>query len=383
MSEPPVLTDTHDRYARGGRRRASKARSGCLKMLLVALLFLGLLAAAIWFVVVPRVEEFFAEPEDYPGPGRGEVVVTIDQGQTIQSMGEELEDLDVVASAEAFVDAADAEQRSTAIQAGTYLMMKKMSAEDAVALLVDPDNVAQQMVTVPEGLRAVDIVEILAENTDFSQKAFTRVLERPGKLGLPDFARGNPEGYLFPATYPVNPDDTPTSILRKMVERWGQSAAELQLEARADELGYTPHEIMTVAALVEAEGRGGDMPKIARVIYNRLENPGTAGVAGYLQIDATVDYALGRPLTVELTQEERETTDSRYNTFQHKGLPPGPIGNPGEEAMSAALEPAAGDWYYYITVNLETGETKFAETFEEFSQYEAELRRYCETADAC
>ena len=254
MSEPPVLTDTHDRYVGGGRRRANKGSSGCLKMLLVAVLFLGLLAAAIWFVVVPRVEEFFADPEDYPGPGRGEVVVTIDQGQTIQSMGEELEDLDVVASSEAFVAAAGAEQRSTAIQAGTYLMMRKMSAEDAVALLVDPGNVAQEMVTVPEGLRAVDVVEILAEHTDFSQRDFTRVLERPGKLGLPDFARGDPEGYLFTATYPVTPNDTPTSILRKMVERWGQSADELQLEARADELGYTPHEIMTVAALVEADG---------------------------------------------------------------------------------------------------------------------------------
>ncbi|HYG92647.1 MAG TPA: endolytic transglycosylase MltG, partial [Nocardioides sp.] len=373
MSEPPVVTDSQQQYA-PGRRRAEKSGFGCLKMLVVAVLFLGVLAALVWVYVVPQVEDLFSDPEDYPGPGHGEVSVKIDQGQTIRSMGEELEELDVVASAEAFVDAADANQRSTSIQAGTYLMRLEMSAEDAVALLVDPANVAQDMVTVPEGLRVADVVEVLAKNTDFGAKAFEKVIDKPAKLGLPSHADGVAEGYLFPATYPVTPDDTPTSIVQKMVDRWRQSAEDLDLEARAAELGYTPHEIMTVAALVEAEGRGDDMPKIARVIYNRLENPGTAGVAGFLQIDATVDYALDRPLTVELTQEERETTDSPYNTFVNTGLPPGPIGNPGEAAMAAALEPAAGDWYYYITVNLETGETKFAESFEEFQQYEAELR---------
>ncbi len=169
-----------------------------------------------------------------------------------------------------------------------------------------------------------------------------------------------------------------------MVDRWKQAAADLDLEAAAAEIGFEPHEIMTVAALVQAEGREPDMPKIARVVYNRLENPGTAGQAGFLQIDATVDYALGRPLTVGLTQEERENTQSPYNTFVNKGLPPGPIGNPGEAAISAALSPAQGDWYYYVTVNLRTGKTKFAETYEEFQQYVAELREYCDTkSDAC
>ena len=139
---------------------------------------------------------------------------------------------------------------------------------------------------------------------------------------------------------------------------------------------------MTVAALVQAEGRGRDMAKIARVIYNRIENPGTAGQIGRLQIDATVDYALNRPLTVGLTQEERETTQSPYNTFLHAGLPPGPIGNPGEEAIDAALNPADGDWYYYVTVNLRSGKTKFAESYDEFLQYQDELRVYCDNHPA-
>ena len=141
---------------------------------------------------------------------------------------------------------------------------------------------------------------------------------------------------------------------------------------------------MTVAALTQAEGLGRDMAKIARVIYNRVENPGTAGQIGLLQIDATVDYALGRPLTVGLTQEERESTRSPYNTFLNPGLPPGPIGNPGEEAIDAALNPAKGDWYYYVTVNLNTGRTKFAETYEEFLGYQNELRAWCDDhPDVC
>ena len=139
---------------------------------------------------------------------------------------------------------------------------------------------------------------------------------------------------------------------------------------------------MTIASMVEAEGRGDDMPKVARVIYNRLENPGTAGTVGLLQIDATVAYALGEKLGVALTQEQLEV-DSPYNTRQVKGLPPGPIDSPGQAAIDAATHPADGDWYYYVTVDLATGETKFAETPEEFADYKAEFLEYCETSDAC
>jgi UPF0755 protein len=253
-----------------------------------------------------------------------------------------------------------------------------------VEVLIDPANLAQASVTIPEGLRVVDVIDRLAKGTDFSKKQFQRALANTEALGLPDSAEGNPEGYLFPATYTITPGDNPRTILRSMVERWEQAASDLDLEAAADEIGYTPHEVMTVAALTQAEGLGRDMAKIARVIYNRVENPGTAGQIGLLQIDATVDYALDRPLTVGLTQEERETTRSPYNTFLNPGLPPGPIGNPGEEAIDAALNPTAGDWYYYVTVNLNTGRTKFAETYEEFLTYQQELRDWCSAhQDVC
>lgn len=377
MSDPFVLAD--DAPPRPGGRR-KKRFSGCLPMLAFVLVAVVLIAAAGQYVVRPWVEELFADPDDYPGPGKGQVAFTVDTGQNVPSMGEELEELGVVASSEAFVEAAEEDEESArGIQAGTYLLKKEMKASDVFAILIDPGNMSQSTVTIPEGLRVVDVIDRLADGTDFSKKELRRALADTDALGLPRYAKGNPEGYLFPATYLVTPEDTPESLLRAMVARWEQAASDLDLEAAAADVGYRPHEIMTVAALVQAEGLGRDMAKIARVIYNRIENPGTAGQVGRLQIDATVDYALGRPLTVGLTQEERETTRSPYNTFRHVGLPPGPIGNPGEEAISAALNPANGAWYYYVTVNLRTGKTKFAESYEEFQQYQDELREYCET----
>jgi UPF0755 protein len=383
MSDPYVLQD--DAPLPAGSRRRKRRFSGCLPILIFIAVAVLLLAAAGKYVVGPWFEDLFADPEDYPGPGTGEVMFVVDPGQSIPSMGDELEKLGVVASAEAFEEAAD-DERARGIQAGTYLLKEEMKASDVFEILVDPANLSQSTVTIPEGLRAVDIVDRIAENTDFTKKQVRQALDDVDALGLPGFARGNPEGYLFPATYPVTPDDTAESLLQDMVERWGQAAGDLDLEAAAADVreGYSPAEIMTVASLVQAEGRGRDMAKIAQVIYNRIENPGEAGQIGRLQIDATVDYALGRPLTVSLTQEERENTQSPYNTFLNAGLPPGPIGNPGEEAIDAALNPAQGGWYYYVTVNLNTGKTKFAETYDEFLQYQAELRSWCDDhPDVC
>jgi UPF0755 protein len=256
-----------------------------------------------------------------------------------------------------------------------------MAAADALAILVDPDNIVTNSVTVPEGLRVDDIVAILADKTDFSAGAFEKVLDNPDQLGLPDYAEGNPEGYLFPSTYAFGPKEKPRDMLRAMVERWEQAAAEVDLEGRAAELGYTPAELMTIASLVEAEGRGDAMPKISRVIYNRLEGDETNGL---LQIDATVNYAADNELGAVPTTEDLEI-DSPYNTYKYPGLPPTPIEAPGDAALQAAVEPADGGWYYYVTVNLATGETKFAETYEEFLAYKDELREYCanESEGAC
>ncbi len=369
--------------AGGRRRRRSSGRRmrSCLPVLVVLALVGGLGYLGVT-KGLDLLRDQFASADDYPGPGRGKVVFEVVSGDSIAAMGRNLKAEGVVASVESFTSAAAADPAAAAIQPGFYALKKEMAARDTLAVLVDPDAIISTAVAVPEGLRVVDVVDVLVKETDFSQEQFEKVLANPDALGLPDYAGGEPEGYLFPATYSFGPDATPRSMLRAMVARWEQSAAEADLEARAAELGYTPHELMTIASMVEAEGRGDDMPKVARVIYNRLENVGTAGTVGLLQIDATVAYALGENLGVALTQEQL-AVDSPYNTRVVKGLPPGPIDNPGDAAIAAAADPAEGDWYYYVTVDLATGETKFAETPEEFADYKAEFLQYCETSDAC
>jgi UPF0755 protein len=367
----------------GGRRRKQRSRlPGCLAVLVALTLVVG----GFYFAVtkgVSFVRDQFADPADYPGPGKGRVTFEVESGDSVAEMGRGLKEAGVVASVQAFLNAAAAEPGASTIQVGFYQFKKEMAAADAVDILLDPDNILKDTITIPEGLRVVDIVELLSKNSDFSKQQFQTVLDSPEKLGLPDYAEGNPEGYLFPSTYDFGPDATPTSMLVAMVDRWEQAAAEADLEGAAEALGYTPHELMTVASLVEAEAsRQEDRGKVARVIYNRIENPGTAGTVGLLQIDATINFAIGRDLGFAISPEDREF-DSPYNTYVSEGLPPGPIEAPGDAAIAAAAHPTEGDWYYYVTVNLRTGETKFAETYDEFLTYDNEFEAYCDTSDAC
>lgn len=363
----------------GGHRKGRKrAGSGCLLLLvLIALMggvaYVGLTKGVDW------AREQFAEPADYAGPGTTPVLVEVAAGDTADQLGVKLRDAGVVQSAEAYISHARSHaDASSRIQVGFYEVKKKSSAAEAFAVLTDPANIRTDKVTIPEGLRVVDIVDLLAKHTDFTKAQFQRALGNPQRLGLPAYAKGNPEGYLFPATYAFSPQAKPVDMLKQMVSRWRQAADDVDLEASAKRLGYTPHELMTVAALVEAEGRGSDMPKIARVIYNRIENPGTAGTVGKLQIDATVNYALGR-IGVAHTSNADLEVDNPYNTYRYAGLPPGPIEAPGDDALAAAAHPASGDWYYYVTVNLRTGETKFASSPEEFQRYKSEFKQYCAT----
>ena len=119
----------------------------------------------------------------------------------------------------------------------------------------------------------------------------------------------------------------------------------------------------------------------ARVIDNRLDGPGDkGGTNGLLQIDASVNSALDRTGTIAISTDEiQSVADSPYNTYTQPGLPPTPIEAPGDAAIEAAAHPAEGDWYYYVTVDLATGETKFAETYDEFLRYNDQLQEYCET----
>ena len=351
----------------------------------VAFLFVALVVgggAVLVSMGLDRVRGVFggAGPEDYTGSGRGSVVFEVEEGDGASTIGRNLEAQGVVKSVEAFVEAAADDPESRGIQVGFYQLRKRMPAADALAVLVDPDNLVQATVTVPEGLRVEDTIAALAKGTGIPVRAFERVLEDPEPIGLPAYAGGNAEGYLFPATYNLPPNANATTVLKTMVDRWRQAAEEADLAANAKRLGYTPGELMIVASLVEAEAnRDEDRGKVARVIYNRLETDATGGL---LQIDATVNYALGRDLGLNLNEEQLQV-DSPYNTRRYPGLPPGPIESPGDKAIEAAANPPQGPWLYYATVNLDTGETKFTGDYDEFLQFRQELEAYCDGSDRC
>ena len=369
-------------YVPGGRRRKGRGAKGCLAVLLA----LAVLAGGFYFGLtkgVGWVADQFQGPEDYPGPGTGKVDFTVNDGDVVAQIGRNLKEQGVTASVQAFIDACGDE--CSGIQVGDYELQKEMKAADVKEVLTDPGNlIGFPTVTIPEGLRLTEIVPILAENTKFPEAAWNRALEQPDKIGLPDYAEGNAEGYLFPATYEIKPGMKPVKVLKMMVDRWRQAAEEADLEAKAAELGHTPAELMIIASLVEAEGRGEDMPKIARVIYNRLDGPGDkGGTNGTLGIDAAIAYGLGlSPGSTELTPDQL-AQDTPYNTRLNAGLPPTPIEAPGDDAIAAAANPAEGDWYYYVTVDLSTGETKFYEDYDGFLEGRDEYKAYCETSDRC
>ncbi len=371
-----------EEYPPEGGRRKKRGRSipGCL----AALVALALIGGGA-YVALTKGAEFirdqFSTSPDYPGPGKGKVTFEVKSGDTVGAIGRNLKDKGVVQSVDAFMEAAGS---STNIQVGFYQLKKEMKASDAFDILSNPANIIKNTVTIPEGFQVKQIVERLAASTDYPAKAFEKVLDDPTRLGLPDYANGNAEGYLFPSTYDFGPQDKPVDMLKKMVARWQQAADDAGLEEGAAALGHTPGEVMTVASLIEAEGRGDYRGKIARVIYNRMDidpNPS----AGFLQIDASVNYALGRSGSTVITDADKESVaDSPYNLYTHKGLPPTPIEAPGDDAIRAALNPEEGPWFFYVTVNLATGETKFTDSYDEFLTFKNEYEQYCETqSDRC
>jgi UPF0755 protein len=364
--------------APGRRRRAAprRRRSGCLPLLLAAVLVVALVTV-IGVVGGNRGRGLFGGPADYSGPGAGRVVVQVHEGDSSTAIGRTLKENGVVKSVEAFTDAARGNAKSRTIQVGYYALKKQMKASAALAVLIDPDNLVQSVVVVPEGARVRDIVKTIVARTDIGRAAVVKALSQPDRIGLPAEAGGNPEGYLFPATYTVPPGQTAVGLLRQMVAKTVAVHRDLDVDAAAKRLGLTTEQVVTVASILEYEAkRDEDYPKVARAIYNRLDQ----GMK--LQSDATVSYAAGVSGQIWTTAEQRSNA-SPYNTYRHAGLPPGPIGSPGEKTLEAAMRPAEGPWLYWVVVNLRTGETVMSTTYAEHQQAVARFRDYCKTSDAC
>lgn len=350
---------------RSRRRRRRQRRKGYVATLFALAIIFAVLGGAGYYGY-NWVREVMI-PKDYTGEGTGEVVIEIAEGATASEVAQTLEDQGVVASARAFINAVGAAGKSSSLQPGQYTLRKGMSAESALAML-DPKNRVLNRVTIREGLRLSKIFEELSTATGRSVSEFRKAARED--IGLPPYANGKLEGYAFPATYEISPKQTPKQILAKMVERFTQTANRIDLEGRAKQLGFTPRQIMIIASIVQAEsGSIEDMPKVARVIYNRLaSNPQMP-----LAMDSTVMYGLGK-YGIAATHADLQS-NSRYNTYKYLGLPPGPISNPGDHAIEAALNPADGNWLYFVTVDPKRGITKFTDSDVEHQKLVEEFNR--------
>lgn len=245
-------------------------------------------------------------------------------------------------TAEAFYQESLSDDRSAMIQPGTYRLRHHMSSQTAMDALLDRANRVETNIVVPEGSRVGEIVAAIVKGSDISESDLEDVLDHPSELGLPPEADGNPEGYLFPATYTVDDGMTAKTLLRQMVAQTLKVQRELNLDERAAAVNLDVEQVMTVASILEYEARRDeDYPKVARVLYNRLNEDIP------LQLDSTVSYVSKRKGDVWTTSAER-ADPSEYNTYQHVGLPPGPIGSPGRKTIEAALNPADGDWLYFF-----------------------------------
>jgi UPF0755 protein len=312
------------------------------------------------------------EVPDYPGPGTTKILVDVPEGASLDVIGGLLVDRDVIKSKKAWDRALRTEERATSIQAGRYLMKTQMKSIDALRLLINPGTSKIRLrFTVPEGLRLTAQVDALVKGTKIKKSAYQAALKKPKALQLPKYAKQRPEGFLFPETYELTAESTATSTLKQMVDQYKAVTREIEFEADAKKLKRTPYEVLIVASIVEREvRREEDRAKVARVIYNRLDKDRK------LELDSTVTYA-ERLKTTTTTREDRKSK-SKYNTYRYKGLPPGPISAPGKAALEAAANPEKGKWLYFVTVNLDTGETRFADTEEAHEKNVAAFQAWCQ-----
>ncbi|MFD7711695.1 endolytic transglycosylase MltG [Streptomyces sp. NPDC059786] len=358
-----------DRRGRGGGK-GKKRRSGCA-CLVVVLVFGGGIGGVGYFGWQFYQDRFGAAP-DYAGDGTGETVtVTIKKGAGGYAIGQALKDAGVVKSVDAFVAAQSQNANGDKIQAGAYTLEKQMSAESAVTLMLSPKS--RNNLTVYEGERNATVYTAIDKRLGLDKGTTKDVAEKKWKsLGLPDWANTDKdikdplEGFLYPSTYPVSKGMKPQEVLEQMVDLAKEKYAELGIQAKAGKLGLdNPLQVLTVASLVQAEGNNkADFEKVATVVYNRLK-PNNTETYGLLDFDSTVNYLRGESKLATGSVNQLRQIDDPYNTYKIKGLPPGPIGNPGQVAIESALKPAKGDWYYFVSLK---DKTLFAVTNEEHNR---------------
>ncbi|HUQ62571.1 MAG TPA: endolytic transglycosylase MltG [Acidimicrobiales bacterium] len=328
------------------------------------LVLLGILAVAVIFGAL--VVSWVRGQINPSGPPGKEVQITVTKGMSTDSLASLLEREGVIKNATVFTYYARF-NGADAIKAGDFTFRANSDLGEVVKVLDAGPKVEIDRITIPEGLTLKETAAKVATLPGRTAERFL-ALATDGTIRSRYQRAGsnNLEGYLMPETYFIDRKDDEARILTRMVSAFDDTAAQLDIAGGAAKLGVTPDQVVVVASLVEREARvDEDRAKIARVIYNRLARKMP------LQIDATVQYALGEQ-KARLLNRDLEI-NSPYNTYKVSGLPPGPIASPGRESLEAALNPAAGNWLYYVLADA-NGRHNFAETSAQFEKFKAEAK---------
>ena len=311
-----------------------------------------------------RQEDISRPASDDPTP----VVFTVEPGETAGDIALRLKRLGLITDAELFRQLAHYEKADSKLEAGRYELRANMTMEEIIETL-QHGRLEEIAVTVPEGWRAEQIAEMLAQEVGVDDDEFLTLVQ--GRHFDYEFLQDRPpeatlEGFLFPDTYllPVHP--TALDIIERMLANFDQRfTAEMRQMAEEQEMSV--YQVVTLASIVEREAVvAEERPVIAGVFLNRLEEG--------MNLDScpTVQYALGYQedtgqwWKTPLTLGELDRVNSPYNTYLHRGLPPGPICNPGLASIQAVLEPVETDYLYFLAKG--DGSHAFAKTFEEHLQ---------------
>ena len=358
------------------RPNKRRRRIGGWIALAIVLMFFGGIAAGtlyVWTTYEGQIREFMGweEPKDYEeGLANGEALVTISSGDSGGAISQSLYDAGVTKTPDAFYEMLVDTVQNPTFYPGVYTLQKQMTSAAALAALQDPANKSENSALVREGLTVDQTLPLLAEGIGLPLEEFEAATADPSAYGVP---ADSLEGWLFPAMYTFDPGATAADVIQRMVDRTVQSLEEagVPLEDR--------HRVLTIASIIQREARfEDDFYKVARVIENRMD-PSNQETFGLLQMDSTAQFGFGELHDgTASTSEEAQFDPNPWNTYVHPGLPIGPIANPGDVAIDAAMHPADGPWLYFVTVNMDTGETIFTTTYSEHLQYVEQMQDWCE-----
>lgn len=336
--------------------------------------FLALLLTLAVFVTALVVGAQFLKPllgmdkvADYPGPGTGQVSVTVQPGEGVRSVATRLESEKVVANADTFASAFEADGGT--LSPGDFVFRQQMKNTDAVAILVGKEQGKVMYFALSAGLRVNESLSAIAKGSGIPEPELKALSDSPAQFGVSAKAK-NLEGFLAPGEYRFPLGTAAKDIMQKLV-----STTTDELKAQGVTDPDKQYDVVTVASIVQAEGGQAEYGDVAGAIYNRLK-PNNTETNGLIQSDATVTYGLGIK-SFHISEEQKADKSNLYNTYANVGLPVGPIGSPGKTAIDAAAKPKTNDYLYWVTINLDTKETKFSKTLAEHSVYVEEYNEWC------